>query len=78
MTDLVKLQLVLNQDVKVREEFLKDPVAMLEKAGLTLSSRAKKELISLVKNLMGKPRKGRQRTAEASGRVLVVGMKGTD
>jgi hypothetical protein len=51
---------------------------MLERAGLTLSREAKKELVDLVKKLEMPRPQGASGRKEARARSLLIGIKATD
>ena len=51
MTDLAALQKQLNADAELRRQFVKSPVAFLEKRGLKLPTEVQKQLRAMVAQL---------------------------
>jgi hypothetical protein len=59
MLDLGQLQQKLNSDLKLRQDFFRDPVLALQKEGLVLSLEQQRELRTTVAALGNKRTQGR-------------------
>lgn len=59
MVDLGQLQQKLNSDLRLRQDFFRDPVLALQKEGLVLSLEQQRELRATVAALGNKKTQGR-------------------